>query len=190
MYNCTRIDLRPVKIVRSRFEVVAAIGRRVGQRRNVLVVGVYLPPGYDAEDTEQCLKYTNDTLIQLRRRYTDRYIILAGDFNKLDVKAATKDFPDIKVVPTGPTRGRSVLDIIATSAAGDVVDSGTSDPIETPEGVQSDHRTVFCLLRTHRVPNYSVEKYEYFCVDDEGREKISLAGCAVVGRGHKCMNHN
>ena len=172
LFDRTKIDLRTVKTVRSDFEVLAAIGRRVGQRCKVLVVVVYVPPSYDSETSEECLKYINNTLIQLRGRYNDPFVIVGGDFNKRDIKKATQDFPDIKPVHTPPTRGRNVLDIIATNANDLVVDCGVSEAIQSKDGVASDHKTVFCSLRMARVPEYVVEKYSYLHENQAGKNKF------------------
>ena len=101
LYDKTKIDLRTVKIARSEFEVMAAIGRTTGQRRKVLIIGVYVPPSYDVDTSERCLNFVNDTLVQLRGRYTNPYVIVAGDFNKRSIRRATRDFPDIQAICYG-----------------------------------------------------------------------------------------
>lgn len=65
-----------------KYEIVAAIGRRTGQRRKVAVIGAYLPPAMKAEQVKQCLREINDSIVHVKQKYADPYIIVAGDFNK------------------------------------------------------------------------------------------------------------
>ena len=172
-YNAETIEMSKVKIPCSEFEIVAAIGRRTGQRRKVLVVAVYLPPSYDADQTHRCLSKVNDTVLALKRRYDNPYVIVAGDFNRRDAKKATADFSEMKIVGTPPTRGRQVLDIIQTSFNELLIDSGVVDPIECVEGIRSDHKTVFAKFRMPRVPSYDTQSYEYFHVTGEACKKFA-----------------
>ena len=71
LYDRTKIDLRSVKTMNSEFELMAAIGRRRGQRKKILLIGVYVPPSYDAETSDRCVDFINDTLVQLRSRYNN-----------------------------------------------------------------------------------------------------------------------
>ena len=166
-YNAETIEMTQVKINESEFEIVAAIGRRVGQRRKIQVVAVYIPPSYDADQNEAHLNAVKDIIINLRRRYDNPYTMLAGDFNKRDAKKATADFPDMKIIPTPPTRGTNVLDIIITSFNDILIDSGVTDPIECMEGMKSDHKTVFAKFRMPRVPSYEIQDYEYYHITQE-----------------------
>ena len=43
-------------------------------------------------------------------------MFVGGDFNKRDVSKAVADFPLIKTVITPPTRGKNVLNLLATDA--------------------------------------------------------------------------
>ena len=106
----------------------------------------------------------------LRKRYNNPYVIVAGDFNKRDARRATADFPDIKPIQTPPTRGRNVLDVMLTSFNDAVLDSGVTDAIKCTDGIELDHKTVFAVMRMQRVPSYEIEQYEYYHVDQKGRD--------------------
>ena len=121
---------------------------------------------------EECLAEVNDTILALRKRYNNPYVIVAGDFNRRDARRATADFPDIKPVAIPPTRGRNVLDIILTSFNYDILDSGVTQPISCTDGIESDHKTVIMVARMPRVPAYEVQEYEYVHVDKIGRERF------------------
>ena len=105
-------------------------------------------------------------------RYDEPYVVIAGDFNRRDISRATGNFPLIRTIATPPTRGNAILDIVATNMSDMLVDSGTTAPITTPEGVPSDHRTVFFSFRMPRVPQYRIERYTYHRITPEGSAKF------------------
>ena len=172
-YKSDSIEMNKVKIKRSKFEILAAIGRRTGQRRKILVVAAYLPPSYNAEDLSDCLNEINDTLLLLMRRYDNPYVIVAGDFNKRDARRATADSPEIKQIATPPTRGTNVLDIIMSSFNHSLIDCGVTSPIACVEGVETDHKTVFAKFRMPRVPSYEVQEYEYYHITEKACAKFA-----------------
>ena len=112
----------------------------------------------------------NDCVLALKNKYNEPYIVLGGDFNRRNLQEATREYPDIKPVTTGPTRGLSTLDIIASNFNESIIDCGTLDSIFNEEDVASDHKTVFCRHRMPRVPTYSVQKYSYYHFDDAGNK--------------------
>ena len=97
-FDKSKIAVSRARLPHSKHEVVAAIGRRTGQRRKCLLIGVYLPPWYNAAQNASFYNYVNDCLTILLNRYDDPYVILAGDFNRRDLNRATGNFPQIKVV--------------------------------------------------------------------------------------------
>ena len=91
-YNKHTIQMTRARLPQSNFEVVAAIGRRTGQRRKVCVVAVYIPPWYHANRSHRCLEYINDCIALLTARYVDPYFFIGGDFNGRDLKARLLTF--------------------------------------------------------------------------------------------------
>ena len=76
----------------------------------------------------------------------------------------------MRVIQTGPTRDGAVLDIFLSNFNDMLVDSGVAAPIQTGEGVASNHDTVFATFRVPRVPPYTIQEYSYHFVNDEGIE--------------------
>ena len=68
--------------------MIAANGKLVGFNKHVLVVACYIPPGYTAGRAAGCLDFIRDTVTELKRRYVDPYIIVAGDFNQWKIGEA------------------------------------------------------------------------------------------------------
>ena len=74
-----------------------------GRSRKLVAIAAYVPPGYDARRGRDCLAYISDTVMEVKRRYREPYIIVSGDFNQWDVAAALADFNDIEEVAVGNT---------------------------------------------------------------------------------------
>lgn len=134
---------------------------------------VYIPPYYNADQNRLLYKHTNNTILALKSKYDDPYFIFGGDFNRRDFKLTVDEFPQIKAIQTGPTRGNAVLDILATSFNDSLTDSGVVAAIRNEDGTETDHKTVFASFRMPRVPDYSIEEYSYLHLTEEGHNKSS-----------------
>ena len=55
-YNSERIQMSHAKLPPSKHEVLATIGRRVGQRRKIVCIVVYIPPHYNAEQNRSLFR--------------------------------------------------------------------------------------------------------------------------------------
>lgn len=114
-YKKEKIAMSKAKIPPSKHEIYAAIGRRRGQRRKIAVLVAYVPPWYNAQQNKSFYKAANDALMTICNKYVDPYVIVGGDFNRRSLREATREYPDITQIATGPTRADSTLDIIATN---------------------------------------------------------------------------
>ena len=117
--------------------------------RKLVVVGVYLKPNLKANlriETMACIK---DAVSKSKEEMNDPYIVIIGDFNMFRIAEAIADFPDIIAHPTPPTRGRVVLDIIASNLDVDGTVFEVRGPLVTEDGSPSDHSIV------HAVSNFS-----------------------------------
>ena len=169
MHNNNCVSMSKCHIPNSKYEVIAAIGRRTGQRKKILVIAAYIPPSYTAEENKSCIEYLSDTITSLKNRYNDPHIFVGVDFNKRDINKTVKDYPDLRTVQTGPTRGNAVLDIIATSAHKELIEAETFPPVENEDGTPSDHRVVLMCVRMPRVPSYTVSSCTYFQSDEDSQ---------------------
>ena len=135
------------------FEVLAAVGTVPGHAKKVLVVACYLPPGDSSSRGNGCLDFIEDLIVKLKRRYSDPYIVVGGDYNQWKVEEVIADFVDISEVPVGPTRGSRSIDRTFTNFSS-IRDCGTVPPLET------------CLLYTSDAAD------DLLCVDLGGRRII------------------
>ena len=171
-FDSTRIQMSRSKIPPSKHEVLAAIGRRTGQRRKIAVVVAYVPPWYNSQENKSFYSYINDVILALKTKYENPIILIGADFNRRDMREATRDYPEMAPILTGPTRDQATLDAFVSNINHTIIDQGTLDPLYSETGIQSDHRAVFCSFRMSRVPSYNIEKYSYFHVDQEGISKF------------------
>ena len=154
------------------FEIVAALGRRTGQRRKLLAITAYIPPDSNADTNERFLQKLVDLIGIYKRRYCDPYFIVGGDFNKRSVEKELKVYNDLKLVDTPPTRGKNTLDLIFTNFEQYILKAGVVEPICNQHNAQSDHLTVYIDAKIPRVPQYTIEKYSYVKQTTQGDEKL------------------
>ena len=165
-YRKSHITMSKCKVPNSKFEITAAVERRTGQRRKIVAIVVYVPPKMEAEENKKCLQHVSDVLLIMKKRYIDPYVYLGGDFNKSNLSKIVKDYKDIRIIKSGPTRGSSTLDIFATNN-NEVNEVEVLPPIENEIGIQSDHRVVCLRTRMPRVPAYEVKQYKYRRRDED-----------------------
>ena len=141
------------------FEVVVATGSLRGHTRKLAIISCYIPPGYSRARGEGAIEHINDIVVHLKGRFTDPYIVIAGDYNQWQVADSLDDFPDIKEAPVGPTRGDLSIDKIFTNVSRSISDSGSLEPLEDEEGEkQSDHRVAYCRADLGRINAFKWER--------------------------------
>ena len=102
----------------------------------ILLVGVYYPPGQTVEAEKEMLDYLLHGLDLFLRDYPSAGMIIAGDFNKLNLSSLCRQF-NLRKSVKAPTRGRNVLDQILTN----MYDSYNHVQHLPPIG-RSDHQTL------------------------------------------------
>ena len=103
----------------------------------IVSAGVYFPPGKNAAEEKEMTDYLTECLDKLLQVTPSAGILLAGDFNHLDLSGLCRGFSLCKLVHA-PTRGLHVLDQIFTNMP------ELFDPVKhLPPLGRSDHQ---CLL--------------------------------------------
>ena len=92
------------------FEVLPAIGTIMGTSRKLAIVAAYIPPNYNAARGAACIDHIESVIVEIKRRYRDPLIALAGDFNQWRIQDGLMEFPDIRESLVGPTRGDRAID--------------------------------------------------------------------------------
>ena len=159
----------------SQHEVLVGAGSLKNHRRKLVIIACYIPPTVDKSIGAACLEHISDTVTEIKRRYRDPYVLVAGDFNDWKIDGALADFADIREVEVGPTRGRRSIERIFVNFARSVTESGTLAPLETEDrrgGVgRSDHRVAFCRARLERMRTFKWESYTSRRYTEEAENK-------------------
>ena len=147
----------------SKYEVLVAAGSVRGHKRKLVVVAAYIPPGYDTKRGKGALDFIEDTLIEVKRRYQDPFLVIGGDFNQWRIDNCLANFDNIKEVKVGNTRGSRAIDRLFLNIHRSVTDSGTLSPLETEDEDtrRSDHRIVCCKVSLRRQEAFRWETYSY-----------------------------
>ena len=118
------------------FEVLVTVGNMPGYKEKMIVVACYIPPGYAVPRGKAALAYIEDVVLELKCRYKDPFVLVAGDFNQWQIDGALQEFPDLVEADVGPTRGDRCLDRMFTNFSRAVKASGTVPPLEVEPGIQ------------------------------------------------------
>ena len=167
VYKKSNFEMTELKIA-GKHEIVASLGRRTGQKRKLITIGAYIQPAADAETSKDFLETISNAIRRFKAKYCSPYFIIAGDVNKRKIAAELREFVDIKLVKTGPTRGRHTLDLVFTNFPEYVHEYGKLPALFNQEGVASDHEAVHLYAKIPRVPDYTIQRYSYVKQTDEG----------------------
>ena len=151
-----------------------------------MVIGCYLPPNYKTARGRRALDFVASCVTQVKRKYDDPFIVMAGDFNQWDVGEVLADFVDLHEAGCGPTRDGRSIDRLFTNFEESITEAGTLPPLETddPCSKRSDHLIGFAkaaLPRTVPVKWLSYS-YRYFNEDSPsfflggGGWRLSIGG--------------
>ena len=176
-YCSTKVKLEECQLYgrNNKCEMVAAIGRDLKSNKQIYIISVYLPPSMGKKEVEVVANIASENISRIKLLYPDISTIIGGDLNGKKFSAATDDFPLIQRIKTGPTRKNKTLDIIYTDIK--VKDATLLCPIESEEGIPSDHKTIVCtaLLKEQDASGVN-NPTEYFYtrpLTSRGREKFS-----------------
>ena len=136
----------PVLQNQDNYKVIVGVITLAGYSRKMVVVGCYIPPGYDVGRGRGAVSYIEDVLIEVKRRFRDPFLVVGGDFNQWHVEDAIQEFPDMKESRVGPTRKDKCLDRLFTNFGRSETESGTVPPLEVEPGetgAASDHKVSY-----------------------------------------------
>ena len=136
--------------------------------RKLVVVECYFPPNYDKKRESRGLEFITDTVIDMKRRFEDPHVVVAGDFNQWMVDLS--DLADIGEVAVGNTRKDKCIDRIFTNMTRSIKAAGILAPLETEDEDntrKSDHRVAFCTVSLPWQEAFRWESYSYrhYCAE-------------------------
>ena len=136
-------------------EVLAVVGRVAGVKRKIVVFTIYVPPATRATEFEVLCNALTHEIAAARAALNDPIIIVGGDFNRKDVGPALQRAADLKPIETAPTRGVHTLDKVYSTINDLLVDVRTLPPLDTLDGIASDHRCIFIKAKFPKARGYS-----------------------------------
>ena len=121
------------------YEVLAAIGKVQGVKWKIFAISCYAPPNMAPAMARGLIEFVSDLVCEAKRTYRDCSIMVCGDFNQWPVNEIIEDHPDLLEVDHGPTRGDRSIDRTFVNFGRALIEYGTLPPLETEEGMVSDH---------------------------------------------------
>ena len=106
---------------------MAVAGSIRGRSSKFVVVACYLPRNYTRIRGNDALDYVEGVMVDLKRKFRDQFITIAGDFNQWKIDKGLPNFAAIREVPVGSTRGNRSIDRIFFTMNRSVTDCGTLD---------------------------------------------------------------
>ena len=139
----------------------------------MVALSCYVPPGYSVARGKSCLEYVANVLIEVKRRYTDPYIVVMGDFNQWDLEGALEDFPELTETHHLNTRGNRSIDRVFSNFNDFVREVTVRPPLESDDGdKKSDHLVVLANSSLPRREKYEVLSYSYHYYTEESAEEF------------------
>ena len=139
IYSKSRCNLRERRVVGNKFELVLAVGRVGRLPRQVAVFCIYLEPRMKVAELAELCGLISREILSLKSN-GDPMIFIGGDLNRKCLDDAIQDFPDLTQQNFDPTRGDACLDVLFSNCS--TLTPSMWPPLETREGVKSDHRCV------------------------------------------------
>ena len=104
---------------------------------------VYVPPNTKAAKFRELWNTLVSEIADVKVALGDQVIYVAGDFNHRDVGPSLSLAANLNLITTGPTRGCNTLDLIYSNIANNKAEAEVLSPLDTPTGVESDHKCVY-----------------------------------------------
>lgn len=148
------------------FEVLCVKFNLIGVKRNVFAISAYMPPGYRVGRARSCLDHIRALIGEIKAKFDNPYINLAGDFNQWEIQKAVEDFPEILENAGGPTRKNRTIDRIFSNWSNDIISTTVLCPLETELSdvgtkKRSDHRVVYTKAVIDEIPAPNWQKVTY-----------------------------
>ena len=156
------------------FEILPCIGTIRGHSRKMVVVLCYLPPNYPTRRGKEALEYITNVIVQIKRKYTDPYLVVTGDFNQWGVDDSLADFPELEETHTMATRGNRCIDRVFTNFNTHVRNTVMRPPLESDDSTKkSDHLVVAVEAVLPRFEAYERLKYSYRFYTEESADSFT-----------------
>ena len=166
-------------------EVVCGTGRWITGGIKVAVISIYIAPKTTSPELAQLKLSITEKMERIRADLGECVFFVAGDMNRRDISECFINFPTLNKLPSGATRGQSVLDVCYSNVR-NIFETKICCPVEDDEGRKSDHAVCFFKAgkeklhtyetRTFKSRKYTKEREELFGMELNKVNWDSLAG--------------
>ena len=172
LYDTNKLVLKEAFRLPSQFEVVCAVGKCTSTNKRVVVISLYIPPKTDAASLLRLKIELKDKLEIIKQEVGDYDVYIGGDTNRRPIDDCFENFPEIKRLDAGPTRGDALLDVCYTNANEYIVDQKTCQALEDEEGIKSDHRVSLFKYVRQRFHKYTTTEFTTRKYSPDGESKF------------------
>lgn len=124
--------------------------KHIGKQFKVMCVFVvYVPPSTRVAEVDQLKEALGTEISLAKMTFKDPIIIINGDLNHRDFADSLGEVGDFSILPTGPARGASTIDMLYLNIQGSITESSTLPPLQSTSGVLSDH---LCVVAGAKFP--------------------------------------
>ena len=169
-------------------EIVCSIGSTSLTKRKVASVAVYLPPSIRAADLNQAMNTLTDLVNRIKTKYSDAILFIGGDYNNKQIDPFLNAFPCLKPLLAGATRNGSALDEVYTNMDQNIVQRSVQPPLQTIEGVRSDHSIIAASLRLPRTGRVEKKTFKFRPITTDGVGKFGSLLASKDWEGTKGIN--
>ena len=178
VFHKHRMNLREQKIPANKYEMVCGSGTVAGNKRRVFLIAVYVPPKTKSSTFSELCECIINFINKMKSENSDPLFMIGGDFNKRDLAPVTDCFPDLNTHDTPPSRGDNFLDLVVSNMVLRSVITSAHPPLETPDGIKSDHTSILTEYMLSKRIKVKWTKYKSRHITKDGEEKFArrLAG--------------
>ena len=137
-------------------EILCAVGNVGKINRKVVVFVLYIPPRTSASQAEAIRETLGTKIAAAKGAYVNPVLFVCCDINGRKLDGAFDVDDDISQIETGLTRGNSGLDVVFINIRSNIQKTAVLPPLETEEGVVSDH---MCVEVAAVVPTVKIFTY-------------------------------
>ena len=152
-------------------EILGTVGRVAGIKGQIVFFSCYAPPNLGQLRASALIEFVSDLVGEAKRRIQNCTVIVSGVFNQWPIEEILEDHPDLAEVNHGPTRGDRAIDRTFVNFGRSIVESGTSEPLETEEGNPSDHRVAY-MKASFKTIKPKIKSYSYRVYTDDGAQRF------------------
>ena len=159
-FNKNACTFKKKNLTGSKFEILCCVGKVRRIERKIVIFTVYVPPQMKVGELRDLNNFLAIKIAEVKVGEKNPIVVVCGDFNNRDISPAMEGVDGFREITSGPTRANRCLDKIFVNLDEGVGEAEVLPPLETEEGVQSDHSCVRVLLSQKKSRNFEWIKRE------------------------------